>query len=344
MSRVLLAAHDTGGANILAPIYFELINNVKYDVRFYVAGPARKVLTNKVRFISENIKDIEDIVNEFNPKMIITGTSEYSDFERNFWDIAKAKHILSFAILDAWINIKIRFLKKSSNNYIEPDIIGVVDEDMKQELEISHWCNATLEVTGQAHLESVASRINMFPQTNSIKETKLLFISEPYLEKKLTEKLGYNQYQIIECLLANLTGMKSYKVVIKPHPNEPASGWNNWMNKHNSKNHINISICNENIEKLIASTDLVLGITSMSLIEAAIAGKPVLAIQLGQAANPNPAIEKIGAIKILNEIEDIEMNIERELSMKNNINSKINISSKFKNSKLNTLKIIKDNL
>ena len=298
MSRILLAAHDRGGANLLLQVFYKVIDK-QHDVRFYKAGPASNVESKNSFDITEKKEIVDKIFNDFHPNLVITGTSKYSNFENLFWRRAGELDIPSIALVDAWINIKDRLIKKNTKILSQPTILGVIDSSTKDQVEKESWCKSKVLVTGQPHLESIMelSKKNSRKEKNNTCE--ILYVSEPIKEQGLTSDFRFDQYDILDILLKNIPNDRDYKIIIKPHPNELKLNWEKHKDLISNKNNFNIVISNQDIDNLILNANLIAGFASMSLIEAAILEKSVLSIQFGNNINPNPIFKKISNIKLV---------------------------------------------
>lgn len=125
MKRILLFARDPGGANTLIPLYSRLVKG--YEVLVYGKDVAVKWFQNEgilCKDICDSYKKItlenmELFLQEVRPNVIITGTSLDDYTERYLWKSAENLGIKTFAILDQWMNMGIRF---SKYNYKQCDL------------------------------------------------------------------------------------------------------------------------------------------------------------------------------------------------------------------------------
>src|SRR5574344_2059702 len=119
MKKILLFSRDPGGANAIISLVDKLKQS--YEVILYGKDSAiHKYEENHLQYIDlsteiENISlgNLEDFVDRIKPDLIITGTSADDMTEKYLWKVCEKKGIISFAILDQWINYGIRFSKYS---------------------------------------------------------------------------------------------------------------------------------------------------------------------------------------------------------------------------------------
>ncbi len=171
--KILVASHDTGGANILT----SLIS--KYKRSFYwiicLAGPAKTVFPNKKFNKIKNIKitesiDAHKILNTFKPDLVLTGTGWESNFENLFLKEAKKIKIRTIAFLDHWACYQERFGDSDDWKKNLPDYIFVGDK----------WAYKIALKDG-------------FPKN------KLIQIENPYFEEmiKRTNKIKKNKIKVV---------------------------------------------------------------------------------------------------------------------------------------------------
>jgi len=100
LPKILLICHDAGGANIL----FSLVKKCKLDFEWKLVlfGPAKvifKPLESFKNIEAKTPQKIKQALNFFNPDLVLTGTSEKSNLERNFIKIAKKNNFKTASFL-----------------------------------------------------------------------------------------------------------------------------------------------------------------------------------------------------------------------------------------------------
>lgn len=316
--KILLFSRDPGGANTIFPLVGPL-EKKGYAVLLYGKDMALKIYhdhglsgLNINDFISEcDREEIESWIRIISPDFIITGTSAYDFTEKHIWHTAKKMNIPSFAILDSWINYGLRFSKytifesarydKNNQHPFLPDKIMVMDEYAKGEMIKEGFDGSRIAVTGHPYFEDLLKmRIN-FQHKDSrrlrselgINATDFLitFASEPisitYKEEDGSGLYwGYDEKTILADILKSLKQIASVcankiTLLVKLHPKEDLAHYASHIEKTGTDK-INVLFNKEtDALKLILSSDLICGMFSMFLTEAAILGKPVISVQTG---------------------------------------------------------------
>ena len=291
---LFFAAHDTGGGRVLKPI-IEAYQRTEYKVIVWAKGPAEAILTY-TPWDRSNV-DPATILKELSPTVVVTGTSASANFESDIWAAARELGIPSVAILDASINLYKRFVAG------QPDLACVVDNDALHQLKEIPGFHARINVVGQPHLERIRRLIG--PRKDIPRfPPQLVYFSEPCISAPgETHPIGYEQFIVAEALLPGLANFRGLTLTIKPHPNETTQHWLEWRNRVDIPTHLNVKISISDSIDLMRRTHGVLGLGSMALIEAALGGIPVLALQPGRRYCPNPRLDAHHAIQLITDPE-----------------------------------------
>lgn len=301
-AKIVFAAHDIGGANMLVPI-IPVCREAGDEIICCARGPACDAW-GQSEHIEASESNIARLLDNFNPQLVVTGTSLFASFERLFWKHARSRGIVTLAVVDAWINIRERFL--SDGKLLQPDVICVIDDQLKQKLIAQSWCTSYVEYIGHPHLECFVQRIK--EQRTKRIETKnhsIVFISEPIAEHYGRNKVGYDQYSVVELLSQALCELKIKRLIIKPHPSENLDTWQTLLDEMEYTAKLDLVITQETIQKLLVDADLVLGMASMVLIEAVMSQIPVLAIQPGRRQDINPILHERWDIDVVTDVPEI---------------------------------------
>ena len=300
MSRsatLLFAAHDIGGGRVLAPVA-AAYRAAGHRVAVLADGPAREVLAGEgASGIASlgNHDDLARVLSDLRPAVAVTGTSATATLEHGVWDAARRLGIPSVAIVDAWINLSLRF-RRTTDGGGQPDVICTIDDESRRELELLEEISARIEVVGQPHLERVADSVasrRRLPEA----EARFVYFSEPMTQGPGEfHRVGYDQFTVVERLLPGLAGIDAVSLVIKPHPNESAQCWDDWLAGTTVAEEIRVSIATGDALDLMAEAHGVMGLASMALIESSLAGIPTLALQPARRYCPNRKIDANPAI------------------------------------------------
>ncbi len=333
MKTVLLFARDPGGANVILPVCEKL--KAKYKVWLY----AKEFALDKFRDAGLSVKNIEEecgkgtfaeirsFLERLKPDIVITGTSLDDFTERYLWKAAKELGIKSFAILDQWMNLGIRF---SGCSYHEeeryrqhrehpylPGRIWAMDE-LARELLVKEGIDAEkITLTGQPHFDTVRGKFQSAIEVYDRDMWNVVFVSEPIYQDydhcgKEEMYWGYNERTIFDNLyrsLEKLTECSACKIrlIIRPHPREHLENWD-YIGDNLKNNKISVELDREhNSFSLMKSADLVCGMSSMFLLESMICERPVLSIMIGLKKENPFVLDMTGQCKsILSEEELLE--------------------------------------
>lgn len=318
MVKMIFLAVDPGGTDAVAPVILKTIEKIDVKVfgksesvkRFYRYGIEASNLDEVLEYIS--IKTLQSLIRDIKPECIITGTSGNDFSEKYMWTAAHNEGISVYAILDNWVNYGIRFSKyrlceidkyrKNKEFKYFPDIIFVMDENAKKEMIEEGIPERYICVSGQPHFQYVHNKIQSVEEAEVSlykinlgcnKKTKVIVFAPDNIYNGYgsseNNTLGYDEREIF-MILANILKSEIYKnidfiVVIRPHPKDDSAFWSYIVSKDYGFP-IRIDY-NTNSQIIIRSSDMVIGMFSMFLLEAFIADKQILSVQIGlKGANP----------------------------------------------------------
>ena len=280
MYKILIYAHDPGGINATKPLE-ESLRAAGFEV------------VSHFKILPENT------INNFNPDLIITGTSANDKTEKNIWLKAKNKNIKTLAILDHWVNYGIRFSKYglleldkfNKNPDIFPDYIIVPNNFAKEEMIKDGVRAEIIFPLGNPHFEQI--KLNA-PKCSEKYTDTILFCSEPYIED-----YGAGKEKIAASDIYNFCKKNSLKLIIKLHPKEDVS-------KYKEFEGINVKILKEAaLTELMQKCALTISMTSMVLIEGAILHLPILSYQPSETNPDNFILTKQKVLPFINNYIDL---------------------------------------
>lgn len=350
MKTILFFARDPGGANVILPVYMKL--KEKYHTYIYAKEFALKSFRRE-NIAAGNIEDecdtqkfeeIGTFLRNVSPDLIITGTSLNDFTERFFWKAAEMQNIKTFAILDQWMNLGIRFSEysyeqadlyhqKAGHPYL-PYKILVMDQLAKNRLLEEGIEEERISVTGQPHFDVVWNKFQNARAGYDRNYWNVVFVSEPIsqdYDSGSNTRLywGYNEKTIFSALYKNLKKIalkyeKAIRIIIRPHPRENPQTWQLTVNQLKDDNITVVCDMESSSFGLIKTADLVCGMSSMFLLEAVICNKPVMSIEIGLKRENPFILNEINCCRsVLSEeelYEQLEKNIEHE---------KLNMEFKF---------------
>ncbi|OEH85491.1 hypothetical protein BHU72_05235 [Desulfuribacillus stibiiarsenatis] len=350
MKKILLYSRDPGAANVIIPIYSELLKS-SYVVKLLGkdAAISKYKLFNIYNYtnVSNSTEDTSvdywiNYLKDHKFDFVITGTGseEYSD--KYLWKACEHVGIPSLAILDQWMNYGVRFSKyhatqlhlyENDNEHIfQPSYIFVMDSETKEEMVRIGFDEKKIIVTGQPYLDF----LNRFKSTidyNNILHYKekinclnedlvIVFASENITKTEVDFNngyIGYTDKSIIEELILaiqknNRKYNKKIKIIIRRHPNEHIDVYSDIISNFGDE-HVNIEIDNEsNLFELILAGDCIVGMSSMLLIEASLLGKYIMSIQIGISKENPFVLHQKGLLQSITSRKELEEQIDLVLN------------------------------
>lgn len=354
MKKIFFFVRDPGGLNVVLPVYKECEKS--FETLIYAKDFAFQKLRAEgilVKNIEQECRIEEDDIYHFlkraNPDVVVTGTSLDDYTERYLWKAAERLHIKSYAILDQWMNLGIRFseytyaeaelYKKCHGHRYLPYRILVMDE-LAQRMLIEDGVDGNrIVVTGQPHFETVCAKYQQATEVYDRECWNIVFVSEPIsndYDKNDKQKLywGFNEKtvfrQLYDCLLMQTDFLsKDIRVIIRPHPRENINNWKGIVQALNSK-HIMIELdVQNNSFEILKSADLVCGMSSMFLLEAVICRKPIVSIEIGLCRENPFVLDRIGICHSVLTEEELSAQLMRIFKNLQGIEQKEVIEFKF---------------
>jgi hypothetical protein len=289
VALIALAAHDPGGAGVLAAAAPGLRER-GHGLLWLPAGPAAKLWREAGEYVPEMMNASAAIaaITREQPALLLTGTSFHDGYERALWAAARKLGIPSFAALDSWTNIEKRF-RSADGSLEQPSALGVTDERTRAQIAAEEWCTARLFVIGQPHLALRVERLRRRRKNRPGGAAKrIIFFSEPIEEDYGPTARGFTQFDVATIVAEALAGSASVTLAFKPHPREAETRWRDWLARAP-----NARLASEDTETLLAAADGVLGVTTMVLVEAALTGIPTLSLQPDRPGAISPVIDEM---------------------------------------------------
>jgi hypothetical protein len=297
---IIAIAGDPGGANALAPVLLRL-RQLGIAPLQALAYREAYPLWNQCGLAPESIDGEEGLQlleqRLSKASLLVTATSVNGvDRERTAFISAHRLGIPSLALLDFWSNYRLRFVDQD-NKLILPDHIAVMDELARADMLAAGFPAAVLIVTGQPAFDALAEARAAFTsklradarQALGIEKDELfvLYVSQPFADiygsrKAARTALGYDEDEVLTLCrqaLAVLADQHRLHCVlaIRPHPREPDE-------KFSETQGIGLrTVIWRKPDRLQAAltVDLVLGMSSVLLYEAACMGCAVVSVQPG---------------------------------------------------------------
>jgi len=275
--KIIFTAQDPGGFNALAPI----IKKLKKDKRFNVSVILAKHACLFAK--KQNIEYLDADKTSFNitgADLIITSTSFGDSIEKKIVTLARAENIPTISIVDFWTDYVPSFSDPETGNFkYLPDYILALDEIMKKEMVSKGFPKEKIFVTGNPYFDSFSRTIGQKTDKNLV-----AFFSQPFSEiyknsdKDYKDCTKFNEVQVFEDIVKAIERIDLDKrVVINFHPRSKKLDKFDKIIK-DSKLEIKKEKKLSN-KDLIKRAEIVAGINSVVLFEAAMMGKKVLSYQ-----------------------------------------------------------------
>lgn len=309
---IVAVAGDPGGARALAPVIARLLLSGDVDVVALAYLHARSVWAERdiafSELASDGSLDVEAELVRTRPSIVVTATSVNSiDLETQFVAAAARLGIPSVSVLDFWANYRQRFID-TKGNLVLPDRIAIMDEASRAEMVALGFPPATLKVTGQPALEEIGleARTISEAEQHSTRAAAgvpgtgqlVLFVSQP-LAGGPTD-WGYSELTVIPDLIAALANIgrkrgERLELLIRPHPKETPS---RWATPDSDTLGVTVSTVGDRLRVAMAA-DLVVGMTSVLLVEACLLGCVVVSLQPGLRGTDSLPTNRLGASKAI---------------------------------------------
>lgn len=321
---VLLFARDAGGANIvrlLAP-------HMPAETRLVAKDYARAVFARHGEaFLDFNATVLDRslgkddigsirawIAAQSGLDLVITGTSHFDDWtDRLIWTACAERGLPTIAVLDQWLRIEERFT--AGGQTIRPDHVLAPNEEIAQDLRRRGLPRRGAFCLGHPHLAELwraraeivrrreAARRRIEERFQRPCNELLLFASEPFRRMK---ELGtgfagveHDELSVFRFLSGALaeSARRASSLLVKLHPKEDPRGFE-------AEDALVADQAWDPLD-LIAAADLVIGIKSMLLIEAAVLGRPVLSIDLWGIAEEELVTNRLGVTRRIGSRDDL---------------------------------------
>jgi hypothetical protein len=289
MALVRFAARDPGGANVLAAILTTVPPRPFIETDVWALPKAAKVFDRsglRPRVFSEDFTG-EALASAWAnepPAALVTGTSHQKPFEVGLWDIAKATGIPSIAILDQWQNVERRFRNG------RPDYVGAIDSEQAEELLSLGFNHSNVVVVGHPWLARVKTLHNLVSPVSAEEQGKvrILFVSEGIagdVASGQNDPFGFDEFDSFDVVYRSACRAVSQglRVVlaVKFHPYEEPDDFRRLFASLDAPAGLELRCLDAGVEPhpWVEWSDLVVGISSMLLLEAMVLQRPVVSVQ-----------------------------------------------------------------
>ncbi len=349
--RILIVSRDPGGTNAIMPL-IEPLRALGNEVSVYGKDAALSIYRKQnidCSDICDTIpsgtqEETDEFVRKARPDLIVTGTSSEDFTERRLWKAAERAGITSFAVLDQWTNYRLRLIseggdpmnERAPSELIVPSFFFIMDEFARREMCALGIDREKLVVSGQPFFDYIRKTGDRFT-TREIEALRrkltgsegghvVLFASQPiasiHRKNGMAEDFwGYTEETVLKSVvkcLSRLTEEMATKVtlVLRLHPKDEPNVYQDAL--ATCPNSIKVVVDRETDSSLLLkASDLIIGMFSMLLLEAAILERRFISVQIG-LKRENPLIfDRMGLLRSILTEQELEETLRGILSGKN---------------------------
>jgi hypothetical protein len=296
MLSVLTAATDAGGANAVIPVLQWLLKKgharpvcvehgqLASALRDLDLPVGRVPLVGVRTSVAQLRNAAHKILANYRPDVVIVGTSWGNTIDKELVYAANEHRIPTLAVLDMWSYYRERFASSNGRLDYLPLVVCVMDQVAKKEAVISGIPAGRIRITGNPHFDEIrkkatSDRIRREAQDLRSKwlgERKKIisFASEAiarHFPRRSPRFRGYTEKEVLKDLF-EVRGDAS--LVVKLHPQNKMKDVDFLKNRNNV-----IYVRRGSFFTCLSASDVVVGMTSMALLEASYFGKPAISYQ-----------------------------------------------------------------
>lgn len=334
-SRILAFAREAGGAQAIAPVIKDLL----------IRG-ARVIVTAKD--VGEKVFETHGLTPAYledgdscyiapllskewgrmEPDLVLTSATSLPELdmtEKNLWRWARNKGIASVAVLDQWQNYAKRFSSPGTTDlaYL-PDMCCVMDEIARRGMIEEGFPPERLTITGQPAFDELAGAAQV--EADAALALKrglgmdngrptLVFVSEALREHWRSE-YGYDERTCLNDLLEIIEALRERpNLIVKKHPQNVDEDFDLGAIKRVSDRFVvRIVGMEQPARRVVLASDIVVGMSSVLLVESMLLGKTTISIEIGAKVFDKCFPVAIGAIPSIIKKEAARLAIGRLIS------------------------------
>lgn len=275
MKLIAFVAHDPGSCDVLYPVYERLRDRAV----FLTVGPSAK---KHPKYFAEDWESVLRCLADGGTLTgVVMGRDWGTDIDARLIAWAHARHVKTVVLLDYWSNYASPFCNKGTACW--PDAYLVMDELAKQEAVAEGVPTEILRIVGQPGLDKFCVQArHEYPA-----ERDVLFLSQP-LSLLYGNSLGYTEQGVLADVV-KACGALGRKLDVKFHPKDEISFRQQYQN---------ISVDGD-VDELVRRYRLVIGMSSMALLHAALIGVTIVSYQPNLAGKDECITNRLGLSRCL---------------------------------------------
>jgi hypothetical protein len=305
---VVIVAREAGAAAALAPVARMLISSPNLRPVIIASDEGGRAFERQglpvLGFPDDpDLRQIDSLLRRERAAVLLTGTSVYPDRDGRWWSAGARRDIPSLALVDHWCNYAERFSFQEPFDCL-PTTVAVIDAAAADGLRSAGF-PAPVVITGHPYFDELiaagaardddrhAGRLELGVDEERL---MLVFASEPQASHFGTSlnHLGHGRYterQVAQTVLAACAGVAPEAlVVIKLHPLEDSHAFDD-VGEGAGLPETKV-LRSYPSPRLIAAADVVVGMTSMFLLESALMGVPTISVRPGGEDDDHPWIHE----------------------------------------------------
>lgn len=295
--RIVAFARDPGGANALIPIIKKLT----------LTGDRAELTAQDwalERFAEYGLTARPLILDEVFPlvqgsDVVLTATSWPPEAEWKLWQMAERVQVPTLAVMDFWSNFRSRFFGHTGEVSL-PTRVAAMDRLAADSLRSDGVPPERIIITGQPFLEMRAQDLRAKAATHgSVEVGRILFASQPLSAYPGADSREYDEFSVVRLVFQAVEAAVRQigvplRLIIRPHPKDDRLRLRATIAEE-ARSSVACEFETENdLDESILRSQLVLGVNSMLLVEAALAGRPVISVQPGLPEPDNFPLSRIG--------------------------------------------------
>ena len=322
-TKILMCATDAGGMRNLLPILHVAEKRLGLAGLLVASRNTRQFAKNR-HWESLSCRNVDDLSRFLIDNMldgVVCGTTRYLSAERILTKAAKKTGTRVLAVLDEWFNYRLRFENEVGALSYLPDLICCQDDRSKQEAVSEGIPEENIYVTGSPYLSTLAKEAQTYlgyppkiPEAFKEKSDafRIIFLSEtheadygsePGKAGRLGPYLGYTESTVRKDIYEVLKSVgQPVEVIEKLHPAHDILP-DHLPSKKNVTWH---TVKEAPLWPLMWHSQLVIGMRSISLLEARLLGCQVISYQPGLIGNDYSAVTSLGSAKRLSRRSELK--------------------------------------
>lgn len=329
---VLAIAQNVGSANVLIPA-IEMLFHQGTEKIAVVASDTAISIFEKQAIAHETIpppqedkepeseQKARDLLERIRPDILLLGTAWGLSWDKILIPLARDRNIPSVVVLDMWSNYRERFTHPPTGQVNLPTKIALMDEVALEQAIAAGLPPENLVITGQPYLETLpsqlqhpeiveqAKQLRQSWQSSSPASKIILFASESFARDYGVDTPHYRGYTEIDALDGLVRAIEEvekqtqshWEIVVKLHPDQPLESFQpNPLARRKIR-----TIANAPSLACLKAADVIVGMTSMFLLESAFARQPTLSFQPGVRKKEDFIGTRIGIVPTATSVEEL---------------------------------------